>query len=176
MIDQPRVTCPTCNSDMNIKLGQVEDHYQCPVCHSEEVLTTSSHAQDQWNDRSKKPQMYPIVAWQNGLRIPEPHGMEAQEMKYHHPSRQALLRKRTTIVTTLTVPIGKYQLKKAVIQEMIKHGRDSAKIAELVNESDINRAGFEAIAQEASRADRGNGSASTAIPGGTDTPGRQRTQ
>lgn len=176
MLEQPQVTCPTCDSNMDVKLGQVEDHYICPYCQSEEVLTTSSHAQDQWNDRSREPQTMPIVGWQDGIRIPEPHGMEAEEMKYHHPSRQALLRKRTTIVTTVTVPIGKYALKKAVIQELIKHDADSSKIATLVNESDINRDGFEKIAQEASRADRGNGSASTATPGGTDTPGRQRTQ
>jgi hypothetical protein len=160
---------------MDVKLGQVEDHYYCPYCHSEEVLTTSSHAQDQWDDRSRKPETFPIVAWQDSIRIPQPHGMEAQEMKYHHPSRQALLRKRTTIVTTVTVPIGKYQLKKAVIQELIKHDADSSKIAELVNESDINREGFEQIAQETGRGDRGNGSASTASAR-TDTPGRQRTQ
>lgn len=176
MLDQPQVTCPNCFNDMDYKLGQVEDHYRCPYCQTEEILTTSKHAQDQWNDRSKKPELYPIVAWQEGIRVPEPHGMEAQELTYHHPSRQALLRKRTTIVTTVTVPIGKYALKKAVIQEMIKQDQDSADIVGLVNESDINRDGFEEIAQEVSRADRGNGSASTATPGGTDTPGRQRTQ
>lgn len=160
---------------METKLGRIDDHYKCSYCGREEALTTSKHAQDQWNERSEKPEMFPIVAWSEGFRVPGPHGMEAEELTYHHPSRQALLRKRTTIVTSVIVPIGKYQLKKAVIQEMIKRNVDSAKIAELVNESSISRSGFEKIAQETSRADQGNGSASTAV-GGTDTPARQRTQ
>lgn len=140
MLNQPTVTCPTCDNGMDRKLGQVEDHYRCPYCHSEEVLTTSNHAQDQWDNRSKKPELYPITAWQEGFRVPSPHGMVAQEVMYHHPSRQAMLRKRTTIVTTVTVPVGKYRLKKAVIKQMILREEDNAKIVDVVNESDINRA------------------------------------
>lgn len=169
------VTCPTCGNGMNTELGRLGDRYRCSWCQSQEVLTVSSHADDQWDERTELPELYPISAWENGFLVPEPHGMEAEEIQYHHPSRQALLRKRTTIVTSVTASNGRYELKRAIIREMILGETDSSVIADFVNESKISKSGFETIAQATVRADRGNGSASTASAE-TDTPARQRTQ
>lgn len=176
MNDEPVVTCPTCEHDMDIEPGQMGEYYNCPQCHSQEVLMSSYHADEQWDDRSRTPEMFAISGWANGFRVPEPHGMEAEEVQYHHPSRQALLRKRTTIVTSISVPSGRNELKRAVIREMLKRGGHNSEIAELVNEGRLGREGLEEIVEATSRVDQGNGSASPAQVGGTGTPGRQRTQ
>lgn len=172
----PIVTCPNCDNTMEVKTGRLGDRYSCTWCHTESALTVTDHANNQWDDRSSQPQLYPISAWENGFEIPEPHGLEAEEIQYHHPSRQALLRKSTFIVTSITAINAKYKLKKAIIQSMIKRDRAHSEIATFVNESRISRDGFEKIAKATSRGDQGNGSASNTASGGTDTPGRQRTQ
>lgn len=175
MGDTKQVTCPECGGEMDTTHTTFGEQYYCFNCGHENTLTESKHVRDQWEERSRCPRMYPISGWENGFVVPKPHGMEAEELRYHHPSRQAVIRKRTTLVTSIDVTSARYTLKKAVIREMIKRGHNNAEIAELVRESNIGRDGLEKIARETSRADRGTGSASTASAG-TDTPGRQRTQ
>lgn len=155
--------------------GRLGDLYRCPWCQSQEALTVSNHAHDRWDERTKLPELYPISAWENGFLVSDPHGMEAEEIQYHHPSRQALLRKRTTIVTSVTGTDGKYDLKRAIIRDMLRGETSNSVVAEFVNESSISKTGFEKIVEATVRGDQGTGSASTASAG-TDTPGRQRTQ
>lgn len=149
--------------------------YKCANCGTVDELAPTEHSEEQWRDRSRIPNMEVITAWNEGIKIYD-HGFDAEVARYHHPSRIVLLQKCANIVTCIHIPTGKYTGQRASIQAMVREGASSTKIANLLNECDINKSGFEEIVREMDCADRGDGSAeSTAASAGTNTPGRQQT-
>jgi len=155
------VTCYYCDGPM-LHIGiDRSDVYECQVCSAVEEIGATDHVEDQWQDRSRVPQMDIIDAWNNSIEIFK-HGFDAQEARYHHPSRIVLLQKRTDLVTAIDVRTARYTGKVASIQAMVRVGADNSQIAELCNESGVNRDGFRQIIDQL-RADSGDGTASGAV-------------
>lgn len=64
----------------------------------------SDHAAARWAARSAVPtDLSPTTAWRQGVRIDEPHGLEADEVRYHPAADCVLVRKDCGIVTVIAV-------------------------------------------------------------------------
>lgn len=83
---------------------------------SDEWVGLTDHAGDQWRERADPPESIgPRIAWFDGVVVHEPHGLEADEVRYHPPSGVVLLRKDGDLVTVIDVgPDAKPELRQAV--------------------------------------------------------------
>lgn len=81
----------------------------------------SDHAAAMWAARSAIPtDLTPTTAWQQGVRIDEPHGLEADEVRYHPVAECVLLRKDRGVVTVIPIDGGaKPPLKQAIQRSQV---------------------------------------------------------
>ena len=100
---------------------------------TDSVPEVSNHASAMWAARSAIPtDLSPTTAWQQAVRIDEPHGLEADEVRYHPPADCVLLRKDSSVVTVIPVDgRSKPALKQAIQRtqvgaEVVAEGGESA--------------------------------------------------
>lgn len=160
-----QISCCICDGPM-FHLGvDHSDVYECGCCGNVAEVTSGRHVAEQWRDRSRLPEMDIVDAWNDSIEIYD-HSFDAEEARYHHPSRIALLCKQTDLVTAIDVPTARYQAKEACVRAMVRVGTDSANIAELCNESGIKTDTLRQIVEQLDRAESGADSASDASASG----------
>lgn len=83
---------------------------------SDDWPAISGHASAMWRERSSAVgEIGPRAAWLEGVRLDEPHGLHADEVRYHPAAEAVLLRKNRRIVTVIPVDgRAKPRLKEAV--------------------------------------------------------------
>lgn len=139
----------------------ITDVYECQVCSAIEEIGLTEHVREKWSERSRTPKQSIIDSWNESIEIFD-HWFEAQEARYHHPSRIVFLHKRTDLVTAIDVPTARFEGKVACIEAMLRVNADSAQIANLCNDCGITRTGFRQIIDEL-RDESGDGPASGAV-------------
>ena len=147
--------------------------YKCKQCGSVREITPIGHAKSQWRKRSRLPHLDLIDVWNESIEIHR-HRFDAEEVRYHHPTRMALLMQNTNIVTCIYIPTSRFAGKRACVQAMIKHNVDSKKIANLLNECAFTRETLEYIVEDMNRAETGTGSVDPAGTTETNTPPQNR--
>jgi len=80
----------------------------------DEWIGLSDHAAYLWTDRSGVGGYGPRVAWFEATVVTEPHGLDADEVRYHRPSGTVLLARNGVLVTVLDIDTAKPALRKAV--------------------------------------------------------------
>lgn len=59
---------------------------------AEEVVEITDHAWTRWQSRrAADPGHGPVLAWDRAERVPEPHGLDADEVRYHAPTDLAMV-------------------------------------------------------------------------------------
>jgi hypothetical protein len=53
---------------------------------SDQTIDVSGHAAYQWTVRARDTDYDPLDAWDEATILAEPHGLEADEVRYHRPS------------------------------------------------------------------------------------------
>jgi hypothetical protein len=84
-----------------------------------EWVFVSQHAARRWHARAapSDPPYGPRAAYIEGERVPEPTGLEADEVRYHPPTDALLLRKNNVLVTVIRGrEASSYPLREAVRQ------------------------------------------------------------
>lgn len=77
------------------------------------VIVSSAHARRMAKQRSEY-LTNPITLWIVGQKVEEPHGMDAEEVRYDEQSEAVVLRKNNTLVTVISTKTAKTRLKKAI--------------------------------------------------------------
>jgi len=134
----------------------IAEVYKCDTCGSVHEINVSDHVLDQWVDRSRLPHLDVIDVWNESVEI-FGHKFDAQEVRYHHPSRMVLLMKEALIITAIYVPLARFRCKRACIQALVRVEASSSDIAQLLNELGITKSGFKEIVEHMNRSDSGDG-------------------
>lgn len=140
------------------------DVYECPTCGRVNEVSPTSHAIRNWSDRSEDRSYDLKQAWDDGIRMYQ-HSFEnppATEVRYHHPSRIALLMRETEIITVINIPDARRQAKKSAIAAIIREEFDTTVIATLCNECEFDEAILRSIMSEWRRDGAGEATASDA--------------
>ncbi|WP_435067684.1 hypothetical protein [Haloplanus sp. C73] len=81
---------------------------------TDDYVRLTDHAADRWAARSDDTGYGPVVAWREGRVIPEPHGLEADEVRFHRPSGTVLLNRDGYLVTVIDADSAKPKLRRAL--------------------------------------------------------------
>lgn len=79
-------------------------------------IDLTDHAAERWAARSADVDHGPVVAWVEGAPVAEPHGLDADEVRFHRPSGTVLLRRDEAIVTVIDADTAKSALRRALRQ------------------------------------------------------------
>jgi hypothetical protein len=80
-------------------------------------IELSEHAVERWKARTpSSTKIGPRVAWLDAedAVVPEPTGLDADEVRYHAPTRTVLLRKDSHMVTVIDLSALRTQARRAV--------------------------------------------------------------
>ena len=166
MKEQP-ISCPKCKNGSLIPIGFEEsDVHTCTDCSLTREVGPTDHCIEMWNERSLRPEIDVIDAYNNGIRCYD-HGFEAERVRYHHPSRIALLMSSLDIITAIYIPTARWDAKVSVVRALVRVEADNQFIADLCNESLIDKDELDRIVNGDGCPERGKGTAS-----GADAPAR----
>jgi hypothetical protein len=76
--------------------------------------TVSAHAASRFAERGREAPVGPRAAWIQGRDVGEPHGCDADAVRYHAPSNLALLVRNGVLVTCIAVDGRNAELARAV--------------------------------------------------------------
>lgn len=85
-----------------------------------ELVEITEHAAVRWHERmASRPNVGPVVAWNEGTTLPQPHGLHCDEARYHEPTDLVLVagadvRERRAIVTVIRGATAKPTLSRAI--------------------------------------------------------------
>lgn len=120
--------------------------FRCRSCDDEWTIHITSHAWDQWRDRSQDPDQHPIGAYKRAIEfLSEGTRIKGDEIRYDHKSRTIPIRKEDKVVTFDPVLDARTPIQRAAVRSMIREGGMTSEIAELCRECDITTSELKGI-------------------------------
>ena len=163
--NRPAIDCPHCQSTLFHADTWTTDVYECPTCGRINEVTPTSHGVKRWSERAEDRSVAIKQAWDDGIRMYR-HSFEnppATEVRYHHPSRIALLMRETDIISAIHIPTAREQARKSAVAAMIREDRDCSEIAALCAECEFDESALRSIMDEWRRDGADDGTASNAV-------------
>lgn len=138
---------PTCDICRQVAFA-IDDgaQFRCRNCDDEWTIHITSHAWDQWNERSQDPDTHPIQAYKRAIEfLSEGTRIKGDEIRYDHESRTVPIRKQDKVVTFDPVLDARTPIQRAAVRSMIREGGMTSEIAELCRECSITTSELKGI-------------------------------